>query len=178
VSLLGATLSAIVWWASKNPRISATRIHTAGLVYEVMLCAIASTSSYYTYYHDTGLIPNLTWVPAIVIMFPLVMPGPPRHMLIAALASGATGPIALAVLEWTGHIDTKGGNGYAPAVIGSTFAVTFAYLGARVIYRLGREVAIARALEVINSRRNWAKAAWAKCGAPRTVCSPGPRPSS
>ena len=146
VSLIGSLYSAVVWWAAKSPRISATRIHTAGLVYEVVICAIAAGSTFYTYYRDTGLIPNLTWVPAIVIMFPLVMPGPPRRMLFAAIAAGATCPLSLAILELTGKIDTKGGNGYAPAVISCTFAVLFAYMGARVIYRLGREVAIARAL--------------------------------
>jgi serine/threonine-protein kinase len=146
VSVVGAAMSVAVWWAAKSPRISAARIHTVGLVYEVVVCAIAATSSYWQYYHDTGLIPNLTWVPAIVIMFPLVMPGPPRRMLIAAIASGLTSPIALLLFDLTGTIDTHGGQGYAPAIIGSAFAVSFAYMGARVIYRLGREVAIARAL--------------------------------
>jgi eukaryotic-like serine/threonine-protein kinase len=146
VSFLGSTLSAIIWWAAKNPRISAARIHTAGLVYEVIICAIAAASTYYTYYNDTGLIPNLTWVPAIIIMFPLVMPGPPRKMLLAAIASGSTTPLSLLVLELWGKVDPKGGTGYAPAIISCTFAVLFAYMGARVIYRLGREVAIARAL--------------------------------
>jgi serine/threonine-protein kinase len=55
-------------------------------------------------------------------------------------------PLSLLLLELTGRIHTNGGNGYAPAIVGSTFAVVFAYMGARVIYRLGREVAIARAL--------------------------------
>lgn len=146
VSFLGSALSALIWWAAKSPRISAERIHTAGLVYEVVVCAIAAASTYYTQYHDSGVIPNLTWVPAIVIMFPLVMPGPPRKMLLAAIASGLTTPVSLALMEMTGEIDTHGGTGYAPAVIASTFAVLFAYMGARVIYRMGREVAIARAL--------------------------------
>ena len=146
VSLIGSGLSAVIWWAAKNPRVSASRIHTAGLVYEVVICAIAAGSTYYTYYNDTGLIPNLTWVPAIVIMFPLVMPGPPRRMLIAAIVSGAMCPLSLTLLELTGKIDSKGGTGYAPAVISCTFAVLFAYMGARVIYRMGREVAMARAL--------------------------------
>lgn len=146
VSFLGSGLSALIWWAAKSPRISAERIHSAGLVYEVVICAIAAASTYYTQYHDSGVIPNLTWVPAIVIMFPLIMPGPPRRMLIAAIASGLTTPLSLALMEMTGEIDTRGGTGYAPAVIASTFAVLFAYMGARVIYRLGREVAIARAL--------------------------------
>jgi len=35
---------------------------------------------------------------------------------------------------------------YMPAIVGSAFAVMFAYFGARVVYGLGREIAIARRL--------------------------------
>jgi serine/threonine-protein kinase len=117
-----------------------------GLVYEVAICAIAATTTYWQYHHDTGLIPMLTWVPAIVIMFPLIMPGPPRRMLAAAIAAGATPPLALLLLDLTGKVDVGDGSPYAPAIVGSVFAVVFAYTGARVIYGLGREVARARAL--------------------------------
>jgi serine/threonine-protein kinase len=141
-----AVMSAAVWWAAKSPRISASRIHAVGLVYEVVVCGIAATTTYLQYYHDTGLVPMLTWVPAIVIMFPLIMPGPPRRMLAAAIMSGAMGPLALAMLDLTGRVDTGDGSPYAPAIVGSLFAVIFAYMGARVIYGLGREVARARAL--------------------------------
>jgi serine/threonine-protein kinase len=146
IDLAMALASALVWWAAKSPRISAARIHTVGLFYEVVVCAEAATLTYWQTYHDTGVAPTLTWVPAIVIMFPLVVPGPPRRMLAAAIAAGAMAPLSLLVLDVTGMIHTHNGDGYAPAIVGSTFAVAFAYMGARVIYRLGREVAIARAL--------------------------------
>jgi serine/threonine-protein kinase len=102
--------------------------------------------TFWQYYRDTGLIPMLTWVPAIIIMFPLIMPGPPRRMLVAAIASGATPPLALLLLDLTGKVDVGDGSAYAPAIVGSIFAVVVAHMGARVIYALGREVARARAL--------------------------------
>jgi serine/threonine-protein kinase len=116
-----------------------------GLTFEVLVCAIAATSSFWQYYRDTGLVPNLTWVPSIVILFPLIMPGPPRRMLVAAIISAATSPLALLVLDTTGIIESHG-EGYAPAIVGAIFSVAVAYMGARVIYRLGREVAMARSL--------------------------------
>ena len=146
VFLGAALMSAGVWWAAKSPRISAARIHTVGLVYEVIICFISSTATYWQYYQDTGLITMLTWVPAIVIMFPLIMPGPPRRMLAAAITSAGMGPFGLLVLQLTGKVDVGDGSGYVPAAAGSIFAVVFAYMGARVIYGLGREVAAARAL--------------------------------
>jgi serine/threonine-protein kinase len=91
------------------------------------------------------MIPNLTWVPAMVILFPLILPGPPRQMLAAAIAAGATAPLGLLVLELTGKVTTMPGD-YVRMSVHSAFAVVFAYLGSRVIYRLGREVSAAREL--------------------------------
>jgi eukaryotic-like serine/threonine-protein kinase len=146
INLGAASMCAGVWWAAKSPRISPTRLHTLGLVYEAVVCFLAGMLSYWQYFLSTGLVPNLTWVPAIVIMFPLIMPGPPRRMLVAAIVSAAMSPLALLMLDMTGKVKTLNGEGYAPAVVGSIFAVVFAYMGARVIYGLGREVAAARAL--------------------------------
>ena len=146
VFFCAAVMSAIVWWAAKSPRFSASRIHTLGLVYEVVVCAVSASATYWLTYRETGVLPNLTWVPAIVIMFPLIIPGPPRRMLVAAIISAAMSPLALFALDLAGAIDTGDGSAYAPASVGSIFAVVIAYMGARVIYGLGREVAAARAL--------------------------------
>ncbi|HEX5133038.1 MAG TPA: serine/threonine-protein kinase [Candidatus Krumholzibacteria bacterium] len=144
---LGAVVTSVaLWWAAGSRRVSASRLHTWGLTYEVIICFICSLLPYWQYYIDHQLIPQLTWVPAIVIMFPLIMPGPPRRMLMAAVASAAMAPFALLVLQLTGRVDLVDGSPYVPATVGSAFAVGFAYVGARVVYGLGREVARARAL--------------------------------
>jgi hypothetical protein len=66
-------------------------------------------------------------------------------MLAAAIAAAATSPLALLVLNLSGKIPVDGG-AYFEAIVSSSFAVGFAYMGARVVYRLGREVAAAREL--------------------------------
>jgi serine/threonine-protein kinase len=66
-------------------------------------------------------------------------------MLAAAIAAGAMPLLALLILELAGKVSTDGG-GYFEAAVSSTFAVAFASMGARVVYRLGREVAAAREL--------------------------------
>jgi serine/threonine-protein kinase len=144
---LGAMLvSAALWWAAGSRRVSAQRLHTFGLVYEVVVCFICALMTFWQYYLDTGLLPNLTWVPAIVIMFPLIMPGPPARMIRAAIASAAMSPLALLLLDLTGKVDTGDGSAYFSAIISPLFGVLFAALGSRVIYGLGREVAKARAM--------------------------------
>jgi eukaryotic-like serine/threonine-protein kinase len=145
VSLGAVAASAALWWVARNRTVSPSRLHTLGLAYEIVICLIISVSTYWPYYLRHGLLPNLTWVPAVVILFPLIMPGPPRRMLAAAVAAAATSPLALLLLDWSGKIKADS-DAYASATVGSSLAVIFAYMGARVVYRLGRDVANAREL--------------------------------
>ena len=144
---LGAAVaSAGLWWVARNRRISAARLHTLGLVYEVLICFIIALTTIWEYYNTKGILPNLTWVPAVVILFPLVLPGPPRRMLIAAVAAAAMAPLALLVLSLTGKVPVADPGAYVDSILSSALAVGFAYMGARVLYRLGRQVAEAREL--------------------------------
>jgi eukaryotic-like serine/threonine-protein kinase len=145
VDLTAVVASAALWWASRNRSISPNLLHTIGLIYEVTICGIVALVTFWTYYLQYNIIPNLTWVPAIIILFPLVLPGPPRRMLAAAIAAGAMPLLVLMVLDLAGKVSTEGG-GYVEAAVSSTFAIVFAYMGSRVVYRLGREVAAAREL--------------------------------
>jgi hypothetical protein len=145
VSAGAAAASLGLLLVARNRRISAASLHSLGLVYEVVICFIIALTTYWPYYNDKGLLPNLTWVPAVVILFPLILPGPPRRMLAAAIVAGAMAPLALVVLNVFGDVPVGGGD-YFEATIASAFSVGFAYMGARVLYRLGREVAAAREL--------------------------------
>lgn len=143
VYLAAAAGSASLWWAAGRRRVSPSRLHVLGLVYEVLICAVIAVSSTWQHYLDRGQLPNLTWVPTIVVLFPLIMPGPPRRMLAAAIASAAMSPLAILVLERAGQVHGDS-NSYARSIVGAALAVVFAYLGARVIYGLGRELVAAR----------------------------------
>jgi serine/threonine-protein kinase len=143
---LGAVLaSAALWWATRNARIPTARLHALGIGYEILLCFTITILAYWPYYLSYGLLPNLTWVSAVVIMFPLILPGPPRRMLAVALAAAATAPLALLLLDLTGQVPAAA-EAYFQATVGPTIAACFAYFAASVVYGLGREVAAARAL--------------------------------
>jgi serine/threonine-protein kinase len=66
-------------------------------------------------------------------------------MLAAAILAAVMPLLALFLLEITGNVDANPGY-YVDLIVSGAFAVVFAYMGARVIYRLGREVAAAREL--------------------------------
>jgi eukaryotic-like serine/threonine-protein kinase len=147
-TLLPANIAAVVaslalWWAAGNRRVSPSRLLTLGLAYEVLVCCIIAVAGLWGRYSETGVLPALTWVPVVVILFPTVLPGPPRRMLAGSIAAASTVPITLAYLDATGKV-VADGDAYSSAVIASVFAVVFAYVSARVVYGLGREVAAAR----------------------------------
>lgn len=83
INLAAVVASAGLWWVACSRHVSASRLHTIGLAYEITICFIIAMMTFWQYYIVHRMLPNLTWVPAVVILFPLVMPGPPRRMLAA-----------------------------------------------------------------------------------------------
>ena len=142
----GAALaSAGLWWMAREGVTSPSRLHTLGLAYEVIICFYLSLTNMWQWSLEKGMPPPLTWVPTVIVIFPLIMPGPPRRMLGAAILAAATSPLALLLLDTWAQVTTTAED-YARAVVRPGFAVAFAYLGARVVYGLGRAVAAAREL--------------------------------
>jgi serine/threonine-protein kinase len=143
INVVAVAASAGLWWVARSRHVSATRLHTLGLAYEITICFIIATITFWQYYVVNSMLPNLTWVPVVIILFPLIMPGPPRRMLAAAIAAGATAPAALLLLEVTGKV-AAAPEAYFQVSVHSAFAIGFAYTGAKLVYGLGREVTVAR----------------------------------
>ena len=95
VNLAAVGASAFLWWAARKGTTRPSALLTMGLMYEVVICAVISTVAIWQHFLEFGMNPNLTWVPAVVILFPLILPGPPRRVLAGAVAAGATVPLAL-----------------------------------------------------------------------------------
>ena len=142
-NVFGVAASLVLWWAAGSRRVSPSRLLTLGLGYEVLVCFNIAIATLWGHYREIGFLPNLTWVPVVVILFPTLLPGPPRKMLVGSIAAASTVPIALVLLDVSGRV-VADPNSYQSAVMASAFAVLFAYISARVVYGLGREVAAAR----------------------------------
>ena len=77
---LGAmAASAIVWGVTRHPRLTPSRLLTLGLVYEVIICFVISFGTIWEHFMLRGHAPLMTWVPVVVILFPVILPGPPRR---------------------------------------------------------------------------------------------------
>lgn len=144
-NLGGTAASAFLWRIARDPRVSPSQLLNLGLGYEVLVCFVIALTTNLEFYLSYRVVPNMDWVPSVVILFPLVLPGPPRRMLAAAIAAAAMSPLALLTLELTGQLHGNGDN-YVSSIVRGAFAVGFAYMGAGVVYGLGREVARAREL--------------------------------
>ncbi|HEY7027146.1 MAG TPA: serine/threonine-protein kinase [Gemmatimonadales bacterium] len=143
---LGAMASSVLVWAvSRHRQMLPSRLLTLGLVYEVVICFVMAFGTIWEYYVVKGFLPSMTWVPAVVILFPVILPGPPRRMLVAAFLAAAMVPLSLGLLQYWGKVPVTGDD-YGDAVVQGALAVALAYVGARVVYGLGREVARAREL--------------------------------
>ncbi len=137
--------SAGLWWVTRTHRVSATRLHIVGLLYQVAICFVIAFRTFWEYYRDTGILPNLTWAPFVIILFPLIMPAPPRLCSPPPLP-----PVRCRCSHCCCSISGARFLLMPPTSStrrsASAIAVGFAYMGSRVVYGLGRDLAAAREL--------------------------------
>jgi plasmid stabilization system protein ParE len=95
-----------------------------------------------------GRVQGLSWVAVWVLLFTVVVPTPPRRAVVAALASVSSVPavIGLMIASHTGSFHPDPGQFFFWLVFPYLLVVGMAYVGARVVYGLGREVKRARDL--------------------------------
>jgi serine/threonine-protein kinase len=144
IGWVAAFASLSIWFTARSRRVSVSHLLTISLLYEVFVCFVIAFSSLWEFYSRTGFVPRITWVVGVIILFPLIVPAPPKQILLAALASALTPALALWLLETLGEARSRGD--YAGVVANPLLAAGFAFLGARVVYGLGREVATVREL--------------------------------
>ncbi len=142
-NLFHVAMSAGVIVAARSPAVRNVRLLDLALAYEVALCLTLSLTNPLVFYRETGALPTLTWVTPLIILFPLIVPCPPRRTLLGAGLAAATAPLGLWALEAMGEVQADA-SAFLSVSFGPVLAVVMAYFGSRVIYGLGREVAEAQ----------------------------------
>ena len=141
--LLAVGLALVVILTARSSRVADMTALNIGLVYEVCLCWIVSFAAQHATIGMVGRAPEVTWTSLIIVVFPMVIPLPPRRLLVASILAAISAPVALVVLDRIGRhpltIDELVGVSLSPA-----FAVILAYFGARMIYSIGLDVSKAR----------------------------------
>jgi hypothetical protein len=135
-------LSLVVYWVA--PRVARTwsRLFTIAIAYEV---AVAFAVGVINQWQPVALAGRLSWLCVLILIFPSIVPGPPRIVFFGSILAATMDPVGLliararglelpplALLIWT----------YLPNYICAGLAV----LPSKIIAHLGRKVSHARQL--------------------------------
>jgi serine/threonine-protein kinase len=149
-SIAGALAMAAVTRLSRIPE----RVRTlAGLAFEILgSLGIAAAEFHhisggirYGPYGEGGF--GLSWVAVWVMLFSVVVPAPPRVALVSAALSLAMVPAVYAInVAMGGNVPLSGESFFFALVFPNLVVLLMAYVGARVVSRLGAAVRQAREL--------------------------------
>jgi serine/threonine-protein kinase len=144
--VIGLVVAALV----RSPRLSLPGAMRLGVAFEIASSyAIAAAE-----FGDPSGLENhhgylgLSWVAIWVVLFTVVVPTAPRRALVAALASVSAVPVVIGLLIVSGAttLRLEAAEYFFGLVFPYLLVVGMAYVGARVVYRLGTEVKRAREL--------------------------------
>ena len=138
-----------------RPSIPAHTLVNLGLVFEVVTSFGIAAAEYPHVYAPMQYQPGeygglgLSWVSVWVLLFTVVVPTPPRKAVVAALASASAVPITIAGAMSRADrlaIAFTAREFFVAFVLPYLLVVLMAYVGARVVYRLGTAISRAREL--------------------------------
>jgi len=145
--VLMLTSSLVVFLLARSSRLSEKRVESLGLSYEVVAAWGMPVTTYWSTFRDVppelitfdlvGFSPVAIWV----LFFTVLVPARPRRVLIALVLSIAAVPATYAVLVSVGDAPALStGRFFETFIQPYFFVVVFAYVAARIIYGLGKEV--------------------------------------
>jgi serine/threonine-protein kinase len=138
-AVLCGLLFLVTWWGRASDRL----VLSLALGAELLIAALISTTNTWAGFVHSGHLPGLTWVVPMMILFALMIPAPPREMLIVSTACAATMPAGIGWLAARGHVIAHPTDYWASG-LAATVGLALAVVAARTIYSARREVAAAQ----------------------------------
>jgi serine/threonine-protein kinase len=138
----------IVAWVIGSVRLGPRAVMAVALIFEVLSSYGIAAAEFLQPLNLRGPWIGLSWVAVWTLLFNVVVPTPPRYAVLAALASMTAVP-AMFVLSMSAFPPAVIPNGlmiFMAFVFPYLLVVIMAYVGARVVYALGKEVSRAREL--------------------------------
>ena len=141
-----------VAWVISGARLQPRAMTAVALAFEIVSSYGIATAEFVqpSGLHLSERWIGLSWVAVWTLLFNVVVPTVPRYAVLAALASVTSVPVMVVVALTTfGPQDLLRGNAlgiFVAFVFPYLLVVIMAYVGARVVYTLGREVSRAREL--------------------------------
>jgi serine/threonine-protein kinase len=149
---IGITVAMLVVVLASNPKIAPAALMNIGLVFEVVVSYVIAAATYWGAYRGLAHEPahltifGLSYVAPWIMFFTIVSPNEPRKALAAAMAAGTSVPVMLLLTIRYGGTSIA----LTPSLVANTMVVPFvlivftAWVGARVVYRMGTDVSRAR----------------------------------
>jgi serine/threonine-protein kinase len=145
VALLTTSLGVIV--TLRAFRLSPSAIIAVGLAFQVIVSWCIPISQYWGAFAGVrpeqltadlvGMSPVAIWM----VFFTVIFPARPRDSLVALTLSAASTPVTIAILTRLGEVPALAPREFLFVFAGPyVFALVFAYVAARIIYGLGRDV--------------------------------------
>jgi serine/threonine-protein kinase len=145
---ISIVVALLVAGLTRSPRVPLSWVTYIGLGFQVVSCfGIAAAEFLDPTALDANQSVGLSWVAVWTLLFTVVVPSPPRKAAIATLASVSSVPLVVAFVVANHPVA-----GLTPMkfffglVFPYLLVALMAYVGARVVYGLGREVTRAREL--------------------------------
>jgi eukaryotic-like serine/threonine-protein kinase len=145
--IAGFTIAVSLWlaWHVRSGRCSHRRAMHLGLGYEVIIC-FAFWMSDYLVAPEQGMPSQISWVCAVILFFPALIPTTPRLTFITSLVSVGVGPLAFLLSQQIREQPIGDMNVVISLTISAFICSLLAYLPAHVVHHLGRDVSRARQL--------------------------------
>jgi serine/threonine protein kinase len=145
-SIVGIVAALAVVAVSSTPRFPPRTVLVIGLLFEVVGAYGIAAARYLDPSPQPADVPVVSWVAVWILLFAAIVPNPPRRAVLAALGAATAVPVMVSA-----GMLLRDGVAPPPGLVFRAFApyllvVALAYIGARVIYRLGTELTHARAL--------------------------------
>lgn len=134
---LSATVVLLVGVLLALPRLSAGRSVIVALVIQGLACLFISVPAAVSL-TSGGILPPVSWITPIIIMFPLLIPAPPRWTLAASIVCALTAPVGVAaaqLLEFRTFDDPLRAAAYA--LLAPAVGALIAYFGSSTVYAVG-----------------------------------------
>ena len=143
LSVVGILASGGLLYMAYDQRVQHVTVLYTTLAFEVGACFFVAFITQDILHAETGHLPLVTWVTPLIILFPLIVPSPPRITLVVALLAAATRPLALVWFDVREDVVVEGIYYYG-SVVSPLFAVGLAYSGSRVVHGLTVDLAKAQ----------------------------------
>jgi serine/threonine-protein kinase len=147
--VISIAVALTVWALAWSARVPLHTVMNVGLVFEVVSCYGIALAEYLepTRLNLNGWI-GLSWVAAWALLFTVVIPTRPLKAALITLASVTAVPVVIGFMVVTGRTTFRPSPDmfFFWIVLPYLLVTVMAYVGARVVYTLGKEVTEAREL--------------------------------